>query len=189
MFGDPVSNPNSFVKKRLKDTCVIVTGNTPSRAVVEYYGDYIEWIKTDNIVQGILNPTTAVENLSEKGAEVGKIVEKNAILMACIAGSVASIGKVCITDRAVAFNQQINAILPKEYNVLFLYVLFQISNVYLVEDLNMALKGILSKSRLESKEFIVPPLDLQNQFADFVVQVDKSKFMGCNRYRIIKQPL
>lgn len=175
MFGDPVSNPNSFVKKRLKDTCVIVTGNTPSRAVIEYYGDYIEWIKTDNIVQGILNPTTAVENLSEKGAEVGKIVEKNAILMACIAGSVASIGKVCITDRAVAFNQQINAILPKEYNVLFLYVLFQISNVYLVEDLNMALKGILSKSRLESKEFIVPPLDLQNQFADFVAQVDKSK--------------
>lgn len=175
MFGDPVSNPNSFVKKRLKDTCVIVTGNTPSRAVIEYYGDYIEWIKTDNIVQGILNPTTAVENLSEKGAEVGKIVEKNAILMACIAGSVASIGKVCITDRAVAFNQQINAILPKEYNVLFLYVLFQISNVYLVEDLNMALKGILSKSRLESKEFIVPPLDLQNQFATFVAQVDKSK--------------
>lgn len=38
-------------------------------------------------------------------------------------------------------------------------------------------------------EFIVPPLDLQNQFADFVAQVDKSKFMGCNRYRIIKQPL
>lgn len=33
------------------------------------------------------------------------------------------------------------------------------------------------------------PLEFQNQFADFVTQVDKSKFMGCNRYRIIKQPL
>lgn len=35
-------------------------------------------------------------------------------------------------------------------------------------------------------EIILPPLDLQNQFADFVAQVDKSKFIGSNRYRIIK---
>ena len=35
----------------------------------------------------------------------------------------------------------------------------------------------------------IPPMKLQNQFADFVAQVDKSKFMGGNRYRIIKQPL
>ena len=40
----------------------------------------------------------------------------------------------------------------------------------------MALKGILSKSKLEEKKFIVPPIELQNQFADFVDQVDKSKF-------------
>ena len=39
----------------------------------------------------------------------------------------------------------------------------------------MALKGILSKSKLEEKEFIVPPMELQKQFADFVDQVDKSK--------------
>ena len=39
----------------------------------------------------------------------------------------------------------------------------------------MALKGILSKSKLEEKEFIVPPMELQEQFADFVHQVDKSK--------------
>ena len=39
----------------------------------------------------------------------------------------------------------------------------------------MALKGILSKSKLEEKEFIIPPMDLQEQFSDFVKQVDKSK--------------
>ena len=44
-------------------------------------------------------------------------------------------------------------------------------------------------SFLENYKLSLPPLDLQNQFADFVAQVDKSKFMGCNRYRIIKQPL
>ena len=176
LFGDPRSNPFGFEKKRLKDTCKVMTGNTPSRAIAEYYGDYIEWIKTDNIVSGILNPTQATESLSEKGMNVGRTVEKDSILMACIAGSIASIGRVCITDRTVAFNQQINAVVPEQYNILFLYVLFQMSKDYLVEDINMALKGILSKSKLEEKEFIIPPMDLQEQFSDFVKQVNKSKF-------------
>ncbi|MFQ9185879.1 restriction endonuclease subunit S [Agathobacter rectalis] len=175
LFGDPRSNPFGFEKKRLKDTCKVITGNTPSRAIAEYYGDYIEWIKTDNIVSGILNPTQATESLSEKGMNVGRTVEKDSILMACIAGSIASIGRVCITDRTVAFNQQINAVVPEQYNILFLYVLFQMSKDYLVEDINMALKGILSKSKLEEKEFIIPPMDLQEQFSDFVKQVNKSK--------------
>lgn len=175
MFGDPRSNPFSFDEWMLKDTCKVITGNTPSRAVSEYYGNYVEWIKTDNIVSGLLNPTKATECLSEKGMEVGRIVERDSILMACIAGSIASIGRVCVTDRTVAFNQQINAVVPEKYNVLFLYVLLQISKDYLVEDVNMALKGILSKSKLEEKKFIVPPIELQNQFADFVNQVNKSK--------------
>ena len=175
LFGDPRSNPFGFEKKMLKDTCKVITGNTPSRAIAEYYGDYIEWIKTDNIVSGILNPTQAIESLSEKGMNVGRTVEKDSILMACIAGSIASIGRVCITDRTVAFNQQINAVVPEQYNILFLYVLLQMSKDYLVEDINMALKGILSKSKLEEKEFIIPPMDLQEQFSDFVKQVNKSK--------------
>ena len=175
MFGDPRSNPYGFSKKMLKDTCKVITGNTPSRSVEEYYGDYVEWIKTDNIVSGLLNPTKASEKLSEEGMKVGRTVEKDSILMACIAGSIASIGRVCITDRTVAFNQQINAVVPEDYNALFLYVLLQSSKEYLVEEINMALKGILSKSKLEGKEFIVPPMELQNEFADFVRQVDKSK--------------
>ena len=175
MFGDPRSNPFSFDERMLKDTCKVVTGNTPSRAVSEYYGNYVEWIKTDNIVSGLLNPTKATECLSEKGMEAGRIVERDSILMACIAGSIASIGRVCITDRTVAFNQQINAVVPKKYNILFLYVLLQVSKDYLVEDVNMALKGILSKSKLEEKKFIVPPIELQKQFAGFVKQVNKSK--------------
>ena len=175
MFGDPRSNPYGFSKKMLKDTCKVITGNTPSRGVEEYYGDYVEWIKTDNIVSGLLNPTKASEKLSEEGMKVGRTVGKDSILMACIAGSIASIGRVCITDRTVAFNQQINAVVPEDYNILFLYVLLQSSKEYLVEEINMALKGILSKSKLEGKEFIVPPMELQNEFADFVHQVDKSK--------------
>ena len=175
LFGDPRINPLGYDTKELGKTCTVITGNTPSRKVPEYYGDYMEWIKTDNIVSGVLNPTEAAECLSESGVNEGRCVDENAILMACIAGSIASIGRVCVTDRRVAFNQQINAVVPGEYNTLFLYILLQISKDYLVEDINMALKGILSKSKLEEKVFIVPPMELQNQFAEFVKQVDKSK--------------
>ena len=175
LFGDAKSNPYGFEKRPLKETCTVITGNTPSRSVSEYYGDSIEWIKTDNIVAGQLNPSQALEYLSDKGVKVGRTVEKGAILMACIAGSVASIGRVCITDRKVAFNQQINAVVPEEYDPLFLHAMLQISKEYLVEDINMALKGILSKSKLESKEFIVPPMKQQKEFATFIAQVDKSK--------------
>lgn len=175
MFGEPRSNPNKYAKAQLKDTCKVITGNTPSRAVNEYYGDYIEWIKTDNIVSGLLNPTIASEYLSAKGVKVGRTVEKGSILMACIAGSIASIGRVCVANRKVAFNQQINAIVPQKYNELFLYTMLQISKDYLVEEINMALKGILSKSKLEEKTFIIPPIELQNEFSEFYRQVDKSK--------------
>ena len=175
MFGDIKANPYGFEKMALKDTCTVITGNTPSRSVPEYYGDSIEWIKTDNIVSGRLSPSQALEYLSDEGIKVGRTVEKGAILMACIAGSVESIGRVCVTDRKVAFNQQINAIVPEDYDTLFLYTMLQLSKEYLVEEINMALKGILSKSKLEGKEFIVPSIEQQEQFAPFVAQVNKSK--------------
>lgn len=42
IFGDPVTNPKGWDKKKLKDFGKVVTGNTPSRKQEEYYGDYIE---------------------------------------------------------------------------------------------------------------------------------------------------
>ena len=175
MFGDPELNPYNFEVEKLKNTCDVMTGNTPSRAKPEYYGDYIEWIKTDNIIPNLLYPTKAVECLSKSGSKIGRIVDSNSILMVCIAGSISSIGRVCITNRKIAFNQQINAISSDKYDILFLYILLKLSKTYLVSEINMSLKGILSKSKLEEKEFIVPPIELQTQFADFVKQVDKSK--------------
>ena len=177
MFGDSEYNPNNYCKQPLKMTCNVITGNTPSRANNEYYGNDIEWIKTDNIVEGLLYPTKAAESLSSIGLSKGRSVERGAILMACIAGSLSSIGRVCVTDRKVAFNQQINAIEPKEYNSLFLYTMLRLNKNYLISNINMALKGILSKSMLEAKEFIVPPKSLQVEFASFVEQIDKLKFI------------
>ena len=175
MFGDPVINPMGWEKSNLADKCGIITGNTPSRKVPEYYGDDIEWIKSDNIVERVF-PTKAIERLSLKGEKVGRTVDAGAILMTCIAGSLKSIGNVSITDRKVAFNQQINGIVVNEQNVWFMYVQFLLSKEYIHSGINMALKGILSKGQLSQMSFIFPPLDMQMKYATLVQQVDKSKF-------------
>lgn len=175
MFGDPVKNPMNWEKRKLADECNIVTGNTPSRKVEEYYGDYIEWIKSDNITDARTYLTTAREYLSEKGLDVGRSVEPNSILMTCIAGSIKCIGNVAIANRKVAFNQQINGIETLDNNVFFMFEQFNLSQQYIQSTINMALKGILSKGQLSELEFIFPPIELQNEFATFFKQVDKLK--------------
>ncbi|MBS7528596.1 restriction endonuclease subunit S [Fusibacter paucivorans] len=174
MFGDPVSNPFGWKKSKLSNECEIVTGNTPSRKVSEYYGDYIEWIKSDNITTASYL-TTAKEFLSEVGLKVGRSVESGSILMTCIAGSIRSIANVAIADRKVAFNQQINAIVPNDNNTWFMYIQFMMSQQYIRSTINMSLKGILSKGALSDLEFIFPPIEKQNEFAEFVQHVDKLK--------------
>ncbi|WP_418756406.1 restriction endonuclease subunit S [Gemmiger sp.] len=175
IFGDPVCNTFNWPKIELGKQCEITTGNTPSRAESENYGTFIEWIKSDNINTPSTFLTVAQEYLSEIGFQKCRFVESGSLLMTCIAGSLNCIGNVAITDRRVAFNQQINAITPKYDNVLYLYWLIILSKPIIHRTINMALKGILSKSQLSSIEFPFPPLSLQNQFASFVTQVDKSK--------------
>lgn len=176
MFGDPIKNPMNWNKEKLENKCQIITGNTPSRKIDNYYGNYIEWIKSDNIDINQSIITKAVEYLSEKGLKVGRCVDNNSILMTCIAGSIKCIGNVAITNRKVAFNQQINAIVPNNQNVWFMYIQFKICQQYIQGSINMSLKGILSKSRLSELLFIFPPMKLQNQFAERVQQIDKSKY-------------
>ena len=176
MFGDPVLNEKQWKKTHLGDECNIITGNTPSRNKKEYYGDFIEWIKSDNINTPSNYITQAEEYLSEEGEKVGRTINANSILMTCIAGSISCIGNVAMTDRKVAFNQQINGIETLKNNVNFMYIQFLLSKEYIQSTINMSLKGILSKGKLSELEFIFPPIELQNQFADIVKQIDKQKF-------------
>ena len=175
MFGDPVTNPFNWPTVELGQRCEIITGNTPSRAEPENYGIFIEWIKSDNINTPSTFLTPAQEYLSEVGFQKCRFVESGSLLMTCIAGSLNCIGNVAVTNRRVAFNQQINAITPTCDNVLYLYWLMILSKPAIHKTINMALKGILSKSQLSSIKFPFPSIECQNQFAAFVAEVDKSK--------------
>ena len=177
MFGDPMLNDKNWNKKKLADLGKVTTGNTPSRRIDEYYNkDYMEWIKTDNIQKDALYPSKAKEYLSEVGVEKGRFVEEGSLLVSCIAGSLSSIGNVCITDRTVAFNQQINAITPNQSVLpIFLYYLIRYSGEYIRDNSSTGMKHILTKAKFESLSFPVPTLKLQQQFEDKIKEIEIQK--------------
>lgn len=176
MFGDPLINLKGWAKYPLNEKCEIITGNTPPRSNPGYYGTYIEWIKSDNINTNNTFLTKAVEYLSEDGAKRGRIVRGGSVLMTCIAGSLSCIGNVAIADRQVAFNQQINAIVPgDDVDVFFLYFMLRLTKPYIQSDVNMSLKGIVNKGKLSSMSFIFPPIDEQVAFSNIVQRIETQK--------------
>ena len=177
MFGDPVRNEKGWDKPELKAFGKISTGNTPPRNdPANYDGDFIEWIKTDNITGDAVFVTPATEHLSEAGAKKARTVTNGALLVACIAGSVESIGRAALTDRTVSFNQQINAIQPgKDVNPLYLYGLFKLSRAYIQSHATKGMKKILTKGEFEKITMIKPPIEIQNQFAVIVEKVEGIK--------------
>ncbi|MGC0949209.1 restriction endonuclease subunit S [Pantoea agglomerans] len=177
IFGDPVRNEMGWDKPELKKFGKISTGNTPPRNdPANYDGDFIEWIKTDNITRDAVFVTSATEYLSEVGARKARTVTSGALLVACIAGSTESIGRAALTNRKVSFNQQINAIQPgKDVNPLYLYALFKLSQAYIQSHAAKGMKKILTKSDFEKITMIKPPVETQNEFAAIAEKIEVLK--------------
>ncbi|MGB3463563.1 MAG: restriction endonuclease subunit S [Rhodanobacter lindaniclasticus] len=177
MFGDPTRNDRDWDKPPLRSFGKITTGNTPPRNDPSNYDSpYIEWIKTDNITADAVVVTKAAEYLSETGAKRARTVDAGALLVACIAGSVESIGRVALTDRTVAFNQQINAIQPgADVDPIFLYALFKLSRIYIQSHATKGMKKILTKGDFEQIPMVKPPFELQREFAVIAKRIEALK--------------
>jgi len=174
MFGDPVRNEREWEKKELKKFGEIKTGNTPPRINPSNYGDFIEWIKSDNINSQSMYLERSQEYLSEEGLKIGRFAPKKSILITCIAGSLSCIGNAAIANRDVTFNQQINAILPKsDVNELFLYHAILMSQEYIQNHATKSMTKMINKGVFSDLLFICPPLALQQQFARVVESVER----------------
>jgi type I restriction enzyme S subunit len=172
IFGDPVTNPKGWDKVKIGDIGFVQTGNTPPRNITKYYGQHIEWIKTGNIIPEKVFPTRSHEGLSEDGTKLGRVVQASSILVTCIAGSATSIGNAVLTDRAVAFNQQINAITPYEdVDPWFLYGLFVVFKPIIQKSTTLGMKRIITKSRFENLVVIKPPIEIQLKYTTLVKKV------------------
>lgn len=181
MFGDPVRNDKGWIKKSIRENIGnVITGNTPPRKNKLFYNErFIEWVKTDNIFEDKMFITEAKEYLSKSGLESGRYINTGSLLVTCIAGSLKSIGTSALTNRRVAFNQQINAIVPfSKINPYFLYWLFRICKKYIQSYATKGMKKIIIKSEFEKIPMINPPLPLQKEFAKVVEKIEsvRSKY-------------
>ena len=176
MFGDPITNPLGWDSSSLGNVGEVITGNTPSRKCPEYYGEGIEWIKSDNINDPSFVLTEAKEHLSDAGKAVARTCPRGSILVTCIAGSPSCIGNVAIADREVAFNQQINAFVPGKRIVLwFAFVLFYVGKLLVQSASTNSMKGMVSKSAFSGISIPIPPISIQNRFAAIAESIERQK--------------
>jgi type I restriction enzyme S subunit len=165
LFGNPITNALDWPTVNIGKIARVQTGNTPSRAQTEYYGDEVEWIKSDNLNNSSYYATKAAVSLSALGASLARIAPRDAILVTCIAGSPACIGNCAMADRAVAFNQQINSLEDIDGNPHFFYAMLRLFKGIVQAASTNSMKGMVSKSRFESICIINPPRERQDLFS------------------------
>jgi type I restriction enzyme S subunit len=169
MFGDPITNAKKFPVAPIKEIARIITGNTPPRNNPENYGPGIEWIKSDNINSPYTFLTPAAETLSDKGKLIARTAPAGATLVTCIAGSQSSIGNCAMANREVAFNQQINAAIPKpDIDPYFLYCQFRVGKRAVQAASTNSMKGMVSKGKFQEIQFLNPIPSKQKAFGRFV---------------------
>ena len=175
MFGDLLTKAK-YPKRQISDLGIVGTGNTPSMRVSEYYeSEDIPFIKPGDIAESgvtiVSNADTAY--ISESARKAARIMPYNTVMVTCIG----TIGKVGIVQRESACNQQINYIIPNALiNSMYLAQCLSFYKPVLEEMANAPVVPIINKTQFSTVALPVPPLELQNHFAAFVAEVDKSKF-------------
>lgn len=176
MFGDVNVNEKKWYVKKLNDICSLKSGGTPSRQHPEYFEGTIPWITTVSLGKMIIDERDAVEFITEEAIEnsATKLIPKNSLLFGVRVG----VGKVSKNIIPMCTNQDIVAITNIDEHTINLIFLKQnldmFSNLFDNQKRGATIQGIKSDV-LKNIEIILPPIELQNEFARFVEQVEKTK--------------
>ena len=184
MFGDPVLNEMGWEKHRLsKLTLKIGSGATPRGGRESYVNEGIALIRSMNVYDGkfMFKDLAYLTNIqAEKLNNV--IVESDDVLLN-ITG--ASVSRCCIVPQNILparVNQHVSIIRCKKHllSPIFLNQLLITSEfkslLLKIGESSGATRQAITKNQIEELYIPLPPLSLQNEFADFVAQVDKSQF-------------
>ena len=175
MFGD-IRYEEKYQGIPLRRLCTTISGGTPSTKCSEYYEGNIPWISTVSLGPNYIDGSTAKGYITQEAIDnsATKLIPAGNILF----GTRVGVGKSSINDVALCINQDIVAIVgidKNRFNVLFIkYVLDTYQSYYDSIKKGATILGITGDD-LKNTLIPVPPLELQNQFADFVKVVDKSK--------------
>lgn len=181
MFGDPVSNPLGWEKKMLKTVCVKLNDGTHFSPESFEEGEY-KYVTAKNIKESgfdFTNITYVSEAVHRPiyercNPELGDVLYIKDGVTTGIA-MVNTLNEEFTLLSSVALLKQNRKIMDGY----FLAAVLNNENMYSDIRSNMGGAAItrLTIAKLNMIQIIVPPLKLQQQFADFVHQVDKSKFI------------
>ena len=175
MFGDIKSNSKKWEQVYLKDISYLISGGTPSRAKPEYFEGEIPWISTVALGKTEIGFEDAIEYITKDAIEnsATKLIPANSLLFGIRVG----VGKVSKNVVPMCTNQDIVSItnIDDNFNLVFLkYLLDEYLDFFNGQKRGATIQGIKSETL---KNILVPKvnLKLQNDFEQFVNQVDKSK--------------
>ena len=175
MFGDPVLNEMGWEKHALKEFGIWKSGGTPKRNEEDFFGGHIPWITSGELEHKYIDDS--FEKITEKAIECSsaKIIEKGSLLLGMYdtAGLKSSINtKVMSCNQAIAFAK----LDDKITNTIYVYYVIQNLRSMLLNQQRGVRQKNFNLSMIKNIAIPLPPLSLQNEFADFVAQVDKSQF-------------
>jgi len=163
--------PEDWEVVKLEEIGKIITGNTPSKRKKEYWENgEIDFIKPPDFKNSYI--TTFSEKISLKAKDKARIVPEKSILVSCIG----IIGRVGYTLKPVAFNQQINAIIPFSDKIdnLFLFFALQ-TQVKQIESLkSVTTVPIVNKAKFSHVKIPFPPLEEQRKIARVLDKIQQA---------------
>lgn len=181
LFGDPRINPNKYPVCQLSDYIVFLTSG--SRGWAQYCADDgTEWfitiknVKDCHIETDNMQPINAPNNAEAKRTRV-----QEGDLLISITADLGRTGVVTkeIAEHGAYINQHLTCIRLKQDVLNPLYVAYFMESPAGKEQFESknqsAVKAGLNFNSINSLRLMVPPLDDQNAFIDFIKQTDKSK--------------
>jgi type I restriction enzyme, S subunit len=157
--------PSEWEKTKLKYISEIITGNTPPKKDEENYeGGENLWVKPDEL-NGFYPTNETKEKLTEKGKSLSRMIPPHSVFV----NGIGNIGRFGFSEMEVSTNQQINSVVLNEKCIsrFGLYLTSAMEDEFQKQSEKVVV-SILSKSRQENVETVIPPLSEQKQIVSFL---------------------
>ena len=183
MFGDPLRNDKTWPISKLKRlTTKVGSGATPKGGKQSYKKEGITLVRSMNVHDGefVYKDLAYIDTAQAHDLDNVELQPKDVFIN--ITG--ASVARSCVIPDNILpgrVNQHVAIIRCKEnlLNYIFLNRLFLNSSfkqkLLAMGQAGGATRQALTQEQLKKLNLILPPIELQNEFASFVQQVDKSK--------------
>ena len=175
MFGS-IHESTGYPYLALKDLSDVISGGTPSRGKAEFWNNgTIPWVKTTELKNNVI--TDVDEYITEEGLvnSSAKLVPAGTILVAMY-GQGKTRGMTAYLDIEASTNQACACILPSDkIDSMFMWKYFELSYDKLRSLAQGAGQPNLNGNMIKNFKVLVPPIEMQKSYVNFVNQVDKSK--------------